>query len=61
MKGNKEMMLSERNNQQITFDIKVTIATGVVYCMYLKSVLHVAEKGIRNNQRCYRKKQQSST
>jgi hypothetical protein len=37
MKGNKELLLMERNNQQIKFDIKVSTATGVVYCMYLKS------------------------
>jgi hypothetical protein len=36
MKGNKELLLMEWNNQQIKFDIKVTTATCVVYCMYLK-------------------------
>jgi hypothetical protein len=35
-KGNKEFLVMEKNNQKIKFDIKVTIATGVVYCMYLQ-------------------------
>lgn len=36
MKGNKEFLVMEKNNQKIKFDIKVNIATGVVYCMYLQ-------------------------
>jgi hypothetical protein len=36
MKGNKELLVMERNNQKIKFDINVTTATGVVYCMYLQ-------------------------
>jgi hypothetical protein len=36
MKGNKEFLVMERNKQKIKFDIKVTTATGVVYCMYLQ-------------------------
>jgi hypothetical protein len=36
MKGNKELLVMEKNSQKIKFDIKVTTATGVVYCMYLQ-------------------------
>jgi hypothetical protein len=36
MKGNKDFLVMERINQKIKFDIKVTTATGVVYCMYLQ-------------------------
>jgi hypothetical protein len=36
MKGNKEFLVMEKNNQKIKFDIKVTTATCVVYCMYLQ-------------------------
>jgi hypothetical protein len=36
MKGNKDFLVMERNNQKIKFDIKVTTAAGVVYCMYLQ-------------------------
>jgi hypothetical protein len=36
MKGNKELLVMEKNIQKIKFDIKVTTATGVVYCMYLQ-------------------------
>jgi hypothetical protein len=45
MKGNKEFLVMEKNSQKIKFDIKVTAATGVVYCMYLrhnKEILNVA-------------------
>jgi hypothetical protein len=35
MKGNEEFLVMEKNSQKIKFDIKVTTATGVVYCMYL--------------------------
>jgi hypothetical protein len=33
MEGHKELVLTERNNQQIKFVIKVTTETGDVYCM----------------------------
>jgi hypothetical protein len=36
MEGHKELLLTERNKQQIKFVIKVTTTTGDVYCMYLK-------------------------
>jgi hypothetical protein len=36
IKGNKECVLMERNNQQIKFNIKVMSATGVVCCMYVQ-------------------------
>jgi hypothetical protein len=36
MKGNKEFLVMENNSQKIKFDIKVTAATGVVYCMYFQ-------------------------
>jgi hypothetical protein len=36
MKGNKELLVMEKNSQKIKFDIKVTTDTGVVYFMYLQ-------------------------
>jgi hypothetical protein len=49
MKWNKELPLMERNNQQIKFDIKVTTATCVVYCMYLKRDEELANAAIEYN------------
>jgi hypothetical protein len=49
MKGNKQLLLMERNNQQIKFDIKVTTATGVVYCMYLKRDEEIAKAAVEYN------------
>jgi hypothetical protein len=45
MKVNKEILLIERNNKKIKFDIKVTPSTVVVYFMYLqwdKHIVHAA-------------------
>jgi hypothetical protein len=42
-------LVMERNNQKIKFDIKVTTATGVVYCMYLqrdKEIVNAVEYSI---------------
>jgi hypothetical protein len=36
MKGNKDLLVMEKYNQKIKFDIKVTTDTSVVYCMYLQ-------------------------
>jgi hypothetical protein len=49
MKGNKELLLMERNNQQIKFDIKVTTAICIVYCMYLKRDEELANAAIEYN------------
>jgi hypothetical protein len=43
MEGHKELLLTERNNQQIKFVIKVTTTTG--------GVLYVLEKRQRNSER----------
>jgi hypothetical protein len=43
------MLLLERNNHQIKFDIKVTIATDIVYCMYLKMDEDIASAVIKYN------------
>jgi hypothetical protein len=49
MKGKKELLLMERNNQEIKFDIKVTTATGVVYCVYLKLNAEIASAAVEYN------------
>jgi hypothetical protein len=46
MKGNKDFLVMERNNQKIKFDIKVTTATGVVYCMYLQRDEEIANAAV---------------
>jgi hypothetical protein len=47
MEGHKELLLTERNNQQIKFVIKVTTATGDVYCMYLKRDEEIANVAVK--------------
>jgi hypothetical protein len=49
MKGKKELLLMERNNQQVKFDIKATTATCVVYCMYLKCNEKIANAAVEYN------------
>jgi hypothetical protein len=46
MKGNKDFLVMERNKQTIKFDIKVTTATGVVYCMYLQHDEEIANTAV---------------
>jgi hypothetical protein len=47
MEGHKELLLTERNNQQIKFVIKVTTETGDVYCMYLKRDDEIANVAVK--------------
>jgi hypothetical protein len=46
MKGIKEFLVMERNKQTIDFNIKVTAATGVVYCMYLQRDVEIANAAV---------------
>jgi hypothetical protein len=46
MKGNKKKLVMENNNQKIKFDIKVTTATCVVYCMYLQRYEEIANAAV---------------
>jgi hypothetical protein len=46
MKGNKEFLVMEKNNQKMNFDIKVTTATCVVYCIYLQRDEEIANAAV---------------
>jgi hypothetical protein len=46
MKGNKEFLVMERNKHTIKFYIKVTTATGVVYCMYLQRDVEIVSAAV---------------
>jgi hypothetical protein len=36
----------EKNSQKVKFDIKVTTATGIVYCMYLQHDVEIVNAAV---------------
>jgi hypothetical protein len=49
LKGNSEFIWVEKNNVKLKFDIKVTTASGVVYCMYLQRDTELANHAVFYN------------
>jgi hypothetical protein len=49
LKGISEMIWVENNNVKLEFDIKITTASGVVYCMYLQRDTELANPAVFYN------------
>jgi hypothetical protein len=49
LKGNSGMVWVEKNNMKLKFDIKITTASGIVYCMYVQRNTKLANPAVFYN------------